>query len=118
LLVQKQTIPQKKALILSFFELESLRAWRYQEQGFHALLPQKDIEKKVNLMEQSKDAKKNLIAPIFFLYYEQSVCPLILNYKVYLVSSLNAKPTVGAAEKKIKTAISMLLLRAVFLMVS
>ena len=31
LLVQKQTIPQKKALILSFLELESLRAWYYQE---------------------------------------------------------------------------------------
>ena len=31
LLVQKQTIPQKKALILSFLQLESLRAWHYQE---------------------------------------------------------------------------------------
>ena len=31
LLVQKQTIPQKKGLILSFLELESLRAWHYQE---------------------------------------------------------------------------------------
>jgi hypothetical protein len=31
LLVQKQTIPQKKALILSFLQLESLRAWHYQK---------------------------------------------------------------------------------------
>jgi hypothetical protein len=35
-----------------------------------------------------------LIAPILFLYYEESVCPLLMNYnKVYLVSSLIAKPT-------------------------
>jgi hypothetical protein len=31
LLVQKQTIPQKKALILCFLQLESLRAWHNQE---------------------------------------------------------------------------------------
>jgi hypothetical protein len=38
--------------------------------------------------------KKNLIAPILFLYYEESVCPLILKYnKVYFVSPLIAKPT-------------------------
>ena len=55
----------------------------------HSYLPQKDIEKKVNLIEESQDAKKNfLIAPILFLYYEESVCPLILKYnKVYFVSS-------------------------------
>ena len=35
-----------------------------------------------------------LIAPILFLYYELSVCPLILNYnKVYLAASLIAKPS-------------------------
>jgi hypothetical protein len=38
--------------------------------------------------------KKFLIAPILFLYYELSVCPLILNFnKVYLAASLIAKPT-------------------------
>ena len=31
LLVKKQTIPQTKALILSFLQLESLRTWHYQE---------------------------------------------------------------------------------------
>ena len=31
MLVQKQMIPQKKGLIISFLELVSLRAWRYQE---------------------------------------------------------------------------------------
>ena len=31
LLVQKQTIPQKKALKFGFLPLESLRAWHYQE---------------------------------------------------------------------------------------
>ena len=31
LLVQKQKIPQKKALIFSFLQLESLKAWHYQE---------------------------------------------------------------------------------------
>ena len=62
--------------------------------GLHAHLPQKDIEKKVNLTEESRAFKKNLIAPILFLYHEESVCPLLLNYnKVYLVSSLIAKPS-------------------------
>ena len=38
--------------------------------------------------------KKNfLIAPILFLNYEESVCPLLLKYnKVYFVSPLIAKP--------------------------
>ena len=31
LLLQKQTIPQKKALVLSVLTLESLRAWHHQE---------------------------------------------------------------------------------------
>jgi hypothetical protein len=31
LLVQKQMIPQKKALILSFLQMESLRGWHDQE---------------------------------------------------------------------------------------
>jgi hypothetical protein len=30
LVEQKQTIPQKKALIFSFLQLEKLRAWHYQ----------------------------------------------------------------------------------------
>jgi hypothetical protein len=64
--------------------------------GLHAYLPQKDIEKKVNLTEESQDAKKkNLIAPISFLYYEESVCPLLLKYnKVYFVPSIINKPSV------------------------
>ena len=78
-------IPQQKVLILSFLELESLRAWHY-----HAYLSQKDIEKKVNSTEKSQDAKK--IAPILFLFYEESVCPLLLNYnKVHLASSLTCQ---------------------------
>jgi hypothetical protein len=37
--------------------------------------------------------KKNLIAPILFLCYEESVCPLILKYnKVYFETSLITKP--------------------------
>ena len=50
---------------------------------------------KVNLTELSQDAKKQLfIAPILFLYYELSVCPLILNYnKIYFLFSLIAKPS-------------------------
>ena len=45
-----------------------------------------------------KGAKeKKIIAPRLFLYYELSVCPLLLNYnKVYLASSLIAKPTLHA----------------------
>ena len=58
LLVQKQTIPQKKALILSFLELESLRAWHYQE-GSTPTCTKRHWKKKVNLTGQSKDAKKN-----------------------------------------------------------
>ena len=39
-------------------------------------------------------------APILFLHYEPSVCPLILNYnKVYLVSSLIAKPNDNVISK-------------------
>ena len=61
--------------------------------GLHAHLPQKDIEKKVNLTEQIQDAKKyKEIAPIFFLYYEQIVCPLLLNYnKVHFAPSLTCQ---------------------------
>ena len=51
LLIQKQTIPQKKALILSKLfeagEFEGVALLR----GLHAHLPQKEIENKVNLME-------------------------------------------------------------------
>ena len=42
-----------------------------------------------------------LIAPILFVYYELSICPLILNYtKVYLASSLITKPDVGIITAK------------------
>ena len=59
--------------------------------GLHAHLPQKDIEKKMKYNGAVR-MKKKKNAPILFLYYKQSVCPLILNYnKVYLVSSLIAK---------------------------
>ena len=45
--------------------------------------------------------KKISIAPILFLYYEESVCSLLLNYnKVYLVSSLIAKPNKQATRAK------------------
>ena len=48
-------------------------------------------EKKKNLPEPGRK-KMFLIAPILFLYYELSLCPLILNYKnIYLLSSLIAK---------------------------
>jgi hypothetical protein len=64
-----------------------------QSRGLHAHLPQKDIEKKVNLTEESQDAKMFLFAPILFLYYEEIVCPLLSKYNnVYFVSSLTAKP--------------------------
>ena len=51
LLVQKQIIPQKKALILSFLQLESLRAWHYQK-GSTPTCRKKTL-KKVNLTEES-----------------------------------------------------------------
>ena len=57
LLVQKQTIPQKKALILSFLELESLGAWHYQE-GFMPTCHKKRLKKRVNQTEESQVAKK------------------------------------------------------------
>ena len=62
--------------------------------GLHAHLLQKDIEKKSNFIRaKSGCKKKKIIAPNLFLYYELSVCPLILNYnKVYLAASLIAKP--------------------------
>jgi hypothetical protein len=57
----------------------------------------KTLKKKVNLTEESQDTqKKIIIAPILFLYYEESVCPLILKYnKLYFVSPLIAKPNLG-----------------------
>ena len=45
LLVQKQMIPQQKALILSFLQMESLREWHYQE-GYMPLLAAKRHWKK------------------------------------------------------------------------
>ena len=63
--------------------------------GLYAHLSQKDIEKK-SKFNGAKSGRKEfffLIAPNLFLYYELSVCPLILNYnKVYLAASLIAKP--------------------------
>ena len=59
LLVQKQTIPQQKFLILSFLELESLRAWHYQE-GSTPTCRKKTLKKRANLTELSQDAKKNI----------------------------------------------------------
>ena len=35
--------------------------------GLHAYLPQKDIEKKVNLTELSQDAKKNFFDSFFIM---------------------------------------------------
>ena len=50
----------------------------------------KTLKKQKNLSEQSQDEKT--IPPILLLYYEQSVCPLILNYKkVQLASSLTCQ---------------------------
>ena len=57
LLLQKQTIPQQKALILTFLELESLLAWQYQE-GSTPTCCKKTLKKKVDLREQSQNAKK------------------------------------------------------------
>ena len=63
LLVQKKTILQQKGPILSFLELAL-------SGGLHAHLLQKDIEKKVNLTETSRDSKTCfLITPIIYLYY-------------------------------------------------
>ena len=45
LLVLKQTIPQKKALILSLLQLEHLRAWHYQK-GSRPTCRQKTLKKK------------------------------------------------------------------------
>ena len=57
MLVQKQTIHQQKACDLSYLEAEE------QGRGMVRRVPRslaaKDIEKKVNLTEQSQDAKKN-----------------------------------------------------------
>ena len=57
LLVQKQTIPQQKGLILSSLELGKFEVVALSR-VLHAHLPPKDIEKKVNLTEQSQDSKK------------------------------------------------------------
>ena len=46
----------KESLILSFLELESLRVWHYQEGSMPTC--HKKTLKKVNLMEESRDAKK------------------------------------------------------------
>ena len=71
----------------SFLELESLKAWHYQD-GSTPTCRKKTLKKsKFNGAKSGR--KKKLIAAILFLYFEQSVCPMILNYnKVYLASSL------------------------------
>ena len=63
LLVEKQTIHQQKAWDLSYLEPEG------QGRGMVRRVPRplaaKDIEKKVNLTEESQDAKKNFFDLIF-----------------------------------------------------
>ena len=55
--------------------------------------------------------KKKLIAPILFLCYEESVCPLILKYnKFYFETSLITKPIeyvyqLSTKQKKINVAL-------------
>jgi hypothetical protein len=56
-MAQKQTIPQKKALILCFLQVESLRAWHYQG-GSTPTCRKETLKKKGNLTEESQDAKK------------------------------------------------------------
>ena len=58
-IVQKQMIPQKKGLKLSFFAAEKLRAWHYQ-----AHLQQKDIEKIVKIVQIQEAKKIKIILPI------------------------------------------------------
>ena len=89
-----------KGLILSFLELESLRAWLYQE-GPTPTIRKKTLKKKANLTELSQDAKKKINS--FFNILMLSVCPFFFNSnKVYFASSLIAKPNGhadGPAEK-------------------
>ena len=63
MLVQKQTIHQQKACDLSYLEAEE------QGRGMVRRVPRplaaKDIEKKVNLTEESQDTKKNFFDLIF-----------------------------------------------------
>jgi hypothetical protein len=56
LLVQKQTIHQQKAWVLSYLELEGHGGGMVRR--VPRLLAAKDIEKKVNSTELSQDAKK------------------------------------------------------------
>ena len=63
MLVQKQTIHQQKACDLSYLEAEE------QGRGMVRRVPRplaaKDIEKKVNLTEESQDTQKNFFDLIF-----------------------------------------------------
>ena len=63
MLVQKQTIHQQKACNLSYWEAEE------QGRGMFRRVPRplaaKDIEKKVNLTEESQDTKKIFFDLIF-----------------------------------------------------
>ena len=84
-IVQKQIIPQKKGLILSFLQLKNLRAWHYQETYLQ------QIEKKVNLTEQIQDEKKIKCANLI-LYYVLIICLLHLHYNnVHFGSLLNCQ---------------------------
>ena len=58
MLVQKKTIHQQKAWDLSYLETEG--KGRGMVRRVPRPLSAKDIEKKVNLMEQSQDSKRNL----------------------------------------------------------
>ena len=72
LLVLKKTIPQNKALKLSFLELESLRVWHYQEcnpptyhrKTFFAPCPPDDATEavaRVNLIHQEAVARLKVV---------------------------------------------------------
>ena len=64
---------QEKALILSFLELENLRALQYQDR-FIPICRKKTIKKsKFSGAKSGHTQKKFLIVPILFLYYELKV---------------------------------------------
>ena len=59
LLVQKQTIPQKKGLILSFLELKSLRVWHFQEDSTPTCRIKTLKKSKFNRSKSGRKKKKN-----------------------------------------------------------
>ena len=81
------SIFQKKSFKLRVLELESLRAWHYQEGSTPTCL--KKTLKKSKFNGANLGCKKN--APIS-LFYKQIVCPLLLKYnKVHLASPLTCQ---------------------------